>query len=216
MSTRSTEKPHIAAQRPRRTNKRQEPGVRRQDLLQVTLGCLARLGPRATTGREICRQAGVSHGLLRHYFTNPQNLLFETYEELCDHVITSLSEELAAPAPNAWASLDAFFEKLFSEEWAQDEYLGAWLAFWSLVRNNPEFAKKNDSFNIEIRTLVHDAMARIPAGAAAMDLDDAVAIMAATMDGLWLDYCLSPTRLTRQRAIELCKRTLRQFYPEVD
>lgn len=28
------------------------------------------------TGREICRQAGVSHGLLRHYFQKPDNLLF--------------------------------------------------------------------------------------------------------------------------------------------
>jgi hypothetical protein len=33
------------------------------------------------------------------------------------------------------------------------------------------------------------------------------------MDGLWLDFCLSPSRLSRQRAIELCSLTLRQLVP---
>ena len=63
----------------RRRASRQAPDVRRHDLLAATINCLARLGPRGTTGREICRQAGVSHGLLRHYFADPENLLLETY-----------------------------------------------------------------------------------------------------------------------------------------
>ncbi|MBT0668268.1 TetR family transcriptional regulator C-terminal domain-containing protein [Novosphingobium profundi] len=214
MSTRSNKSQQEAVPRPRRTLKRQQPGVRRQDLLQVTLGCLARLGPRGTTGREICRQAGVSHGLLRHYFSNPQNLLFETYEELCDQVVVRLGDELAKPAPSPWAALDAFFETLFSQEWANTELLGAWLAFWSLVRNNPEFAQKNDSFNREVRTLLTGAMERLPATSGAMPIEDAVAIMTATMDGLWFEYCLSPDRLPRDHAIALCSRTLRRLIPE--
>jgi AcrR family transcriptional regulator len=62
--------------------RRQPPAERRQELLAATVTCLARLGPRGATGREICREAGVSHGLLRHYFANPDNLLLETYRML--------------------------------------------------------------------------------------------------------------------------------------
>ena len=82
---------------PRKRVSRQAPAVRREDLLKVTLTCLAQLGPRGTTGREICRRAGVSHGLLRHYFRNPDNLLFETYEELCDHFLARFEAELLTP-----------------------------------------------------------------------------------------------------------------------
>ncbi|MED5546808.1 MAG: TetR family transcriptional regulator C-terminal domain-containing protein [Pseudomonadota bacterium] len=214
MNTRPTETPQPGAQRPRRTIKRQQPGVRRQDLLQVTLECLSRLGPRGTTGREICRQAGVSHGLLRHYFTNPQNLLLETYEELCNQVITGLAAELTVPDRDAWVSLDAFFDKLFSDEWANTQSLGAWLAFWSLVRSDPEFAARNDALNTEVRRLLADAMSRLPQRPQSVSMDDTVAIMAATMDGLWFEYCLSPNRLARERGMELCKRTLRILIPE--
>ena len=79
--TKAVESKAEPAVTPRRRVRRQAPTVRRQDLLAVTISCLARLGARGTTGREICRQAGVSHGLLRHYFKNPENLLLETYQE---------------------------------------------------------------------------------------------------------------------------------------
>ncbi len=214
MSTRSTETPRNAAVRPRRTIKRQQPGVRRQDLLNVTLGCLARFGARGTTGREICRQAGVSHGLLRHYFANPQNLLFETYEEVCDQILAQLGEQMEKPVPSPWASLDLFFESLFGNEFANPQLLGAWLAFWSLVRSEAEFAQKNDSFNLAFRTLLSRGFARFSESTLTVPSEEAVDIMKATTDGLWLEFCLSPERVQPERAIDLCKRTLRQLAPE--
>ncbi len=210
-STAKTAKPE---KKTRRVAKRQEPTVRRQDLLKVTISCLARLGPRGTTGREICRQAGVSHGLLRHYFKNPQNLLFETYEEMCDQFLTHLKQVLDKPEPDPWNSLDRFFAALFSDEFASPDLLGAWLAFWSLVRNNEEFARKNEEFNVEFRGLLASAMDRLPRTAGATPIHKAVPIIAAVMDGLWLDYCLSPSRLSRKRAIELCSVTVRQLVPK--
>lgn len=97
------------AKLPRRRTTRQAPEVRRQDLLAVTISCLATLGPRGTTGREICRRAGVSHGLLRHYFTNPSNLLLETYQDLCDTFIARFRQELAVPHPDPWQALERHF-----------------------------------------------------------------------------------------------------------
>ena len=187
--------------------------MRRQDLLQVTLSCLSQLGPRGTTGREICRQAGVSHGLLRHYFANPQNLLLETYEDVCNQFIARFRGVLAQPHSDPWQALDAFFENLFSEEWASPELLGAWLAFCSLVRNNPEFAEKNAEFHAALHELLSDAMARLPAAQDSMPIKDAVPIMRAAAYGLWLDFCLSPEHFSREGAVTLCQQTLRRLFP---
>ena len=200
------------AKQPRRRASRQAPEVRRQDLLAVTISCLATLGPRGTTGREICRQAGVSHGLLRHYFTNPSNLLLETYQDLCDTFIGRFRQELAVPDPNPWKALDNFFAVLFSDEWASSDVLGAWMAFWTLVRTNEEFARTSEQFNHQLRELLMTGITRLPTFGRIPN-EDVAAILSAVMDGLWLDYCLSPTRLSRERALALCSLTLRHLVP---
>ena len=198
---------------PRKRAVRQAPEVRRQDLLKVTISCLARLGPRGTTGREICRQAGVSHGLLRHYFNNPENLLLETYQQLCDDFIARFELELETPHPDPWEALDSFFAVLFSEDWSSPEILSAWMAFWTLVRGNEDFAKTSEDFNRRLRELLLTSVARLPSAGRIPDADVA-AILSAVMDGLWLDYCLSPGRLPRDRALALCSLTVRQLVPE--
>lgn len=204
-----------APRRPRQRAQRQAPTVRRQDLLAVTVSCLARLGPRATTGREICRQAGVSHGLLRHYFTNPANLLYETYEELCDSFVVRFEAVLQDDTLEPWDALDRFFAVLFSEEWANTDMFGAWIAFWPMVRRDEQFAAKSEEHNARLGELLAQAMSRLPTRGGGMPLADAVPVVSAVMDGLWLDFCLSPTRTTRERGLELCSRTVRRLIPPV-
>lgn len=203
--------PPKAKPKTRRQTVRQAPDVRRQDLLDVTISCLARLGPRGTTGREICRQAGVSHGLLRHYFNNPENLLLETYQELCDGVIARLEEELAIPRDNPWETIDRFFAVLFSPEWSSPDILGAWIAFWTLVRSHEEFAQVSEDYNGRLRAMLVAAVSRLPRQS--MPHDDLAALLSAIMDGLWLDFSLSPKRLSRERAIELGQVALRRLAP---
>jgi len=212
--SKSAESSEESPAKPRRRVSRQTPTVRRQDLLAVTISCLARLGPRGTTGREICRQAGVSHGLLRHYFRNPDNLLLETYQELCDGMIARFAEEMAAPQHDPWETIDRFFAVLFSDEWSNPDILGAWIAFWTLVRSNEEFAAVSEDYNRRLREMLVAAVSRLPAGP--VPVDDLAALLSAVMDGLWLDFCLSPERLPRERALELGKLTLRRFAPRPD
>ena len=195
-----------AAKEPAR-RARQAPDIRRQDLLAVTIRCLATLGPRGATGREICRQAGVSHGLLRHYFSNPENLLLETYQELCDNFIGRFAEEVEAEHPDPWTTIDRLFEVHFSEEWSNPDILGAWIAFWTLVRSNPDFAEVSRHYNERLQSLLDRAVARLPQGP--VPPRDMATLISATMDGLWLDYSLSQERLTRERALTLARTMLR-------
>ncbi len=120
-----------------------------------------------------------------------------------------------APEDNdPWAALDRFFGTLFSEEWASPDILGAWMAFWTLVRSREEFAKVSDEFNGRLRALLRTAVSRLPKRADSLPLDDVAEILSAVMDGLWLDFCLSPQRLPRERALALCSLTVRQLVPE--
>ena len=195
---------------PRARIRREDPEVRRQELLRATVTCLARLGPNGTTGREICRQAGVSHSLLRHYFGNPQTLLLEAYEQLSEQFIARLEADVLAAQDDPWRALDRLFELHLSEEWAGPDVLGAWIGFWTLVRARPEFALVRDSFNRRLGQLIERLLRRLALPAHDLDIDDATAIIAGVMDGLWLEFGLASLTMTRQRALALCRTTARR------
>ena len=196
--------------RPR--SRREDPEVRRQELLRATVTCLARLGPHGATGREICRQAGVSHSLLRHYFGNPQTLLLEAYEQLSESFVKDLELQLRSSSEvDPWSALRILLEHHFSDEWAGSDVLGAWIAFWTLVRADEAFAGAHRNFNRRLNALIEQAL---PMGAPTADglgLTDAAAVIAGVMDGLWLEFGLSPTAMTRSRAIELCLQTAKRI-----
>ncbi len=196
-----------AAPRPR--VRREDPEVRRQELLRATVTCLARLGPNGTTGREICRQAGVSHSLLRHYFGNPQTLLLEAYGQLCDGFIGRLEADLA-DEQDPWRSLDTLFRLHFSEEWAGPDILGAWIAFWTLVRARADFAEVRNSFSERLSRIITAILARLPERAGSPTTANAASIIGGVMDGIWLEYGLSPNPMTREQAVELCNDTARR------
>jgi hypothetical protein len=86
------------------------------------------------------------------------------------------------------------------------------MAFWTLVRTNDDIRAVSDSFNERQRALLAIAAGRLPAKDRKLPLDDAVALLSAVIDGLWLDFCLSPARTSRERAIELANAAARRFF----
>jgi TetR/AcrR family transcriptional repressor of bet genes len=198
------------AAEPRPRVRREDPEVRRQELLRATVTCLARLGPNGTTGREICRQAGVSHSLLRHYFGNPQTLLLEAYSQLCDGFIARLEADLAGEE-DPWRAFDTLFRLHLSEEWAGSDVLGAWIAFWTLVRARGDFAEVRDAFSERLARLIGGIIARLPERKGGPTPANAASIIGGVMDGIWLEYGLSSNPMSREHAIELCNETARRL-----
>jgi AcrR family transcriptional regulator len=202
--------PDGAGKKPRA--RRQSPTVRRQDLLAVTVSCLARLGPRGTTGREICRQAGVSHGLLRHYFRNPDNLLLETYEQLCEQLFAHLEAQVASFEDDPDRALHAFFAAVFSEQWASPDIIGAWMVFWQLVRSREDFAEVSARFNARQSAMLEGIVRKLPKVEGAPPMKDAVAILSAVVDGLWIEFYVAETRTPVERCIRLCEQAVDRLF----
>lgn len=65
---------------------------RRTHILQTALDCFLAKGFHGTSTREICRAAGISSGLIFHYFPTKEAI----YEELVRHALTSLQPDLGA------------------------------------------------------------------------------------------------------------------------
>src|SRR6202453_3167978 len=106
--------------------------TRRSQLIEVTIDSLAELGYVGTTLAQIAGRAGVSTGLVAHYFGDKDGLLDAAFRSLArrvsDHVRARL-HQISTPRARIQAIIDA---NLAPEEFDQRTRT-AWLAFWGQV-----------------------------------------------------------------------------------
>lgn len=180
---------------------RQHPDVRRQSLLEATARCLADKGAAGVSVRAICAEAGVSPGLLRHYFGSVSEAIAETYRWTGARVAQALADAVAAAGPDPRARLLAYLTASFRPPIATGELLGTWLAFWSLTRSDPAIARVHAEIYGDFRADMERLIAETDP-----DLGDtrlpAVALTALT-DGLWLELSLGAAPFTASEAAEL-------------
>src|SRR5690606_37361019 len=131
--------------------KRQQPGARRQDLLEATARCLAARGAAGVSVRAICAEAGVSPGLLRHYFAGVSGAIAETYRWTGRRVAEALDRAVAEAGPEPRARLVAYLTASFRPPIADPALLATWLAFWSLTRSDPAIAAVHAELYAEFR-----------------------------------------------------------------
>lgn len=198
----------------KRVRIRKSPEDRRQDILDIVVTCLAQLGPRASTGREVARRLGGSHGLLNHYFSTQEQLFLETYRMLYEQYLEALKGNIVHDGPPENA-LDKAFDALFSDAWGDQNIFGAWIAFWTFIRSDTSFAAVRDEYKAKQTALLMTVFERAEReDRLKMDKDRAATIMTAVMDGLWLEYCLSPDHLPHDYAVELCHTALQQLFKD--
>ena len=67
---------------------------RRSELIEAALSIIAEHGAAETTVGRICDAAGVSRGLISHYFAGKEALLLETYRRLSEELATETAKAM--------------------------------------------------------------------------------------------------------------------------
>ena len=195
-----------------RTQRRLAPSERRQILIHAALDCLSRLGPHGAGVREICARAGVSPGLLCHYFDGKDDLIVEAYRALTDEYHEQLQRVLADSSQPAETRLRAFFDAYFSNRTTGRDRAGTYLAYWTLGRTNPTIRRIQRSAYRKLRKLLASVLEELAADRAArIDADRVASSLIALLDGFWLDMCIDPTRFSRAKARADCWKWLDTF-----
>jgi AcrR family transcriptional regulator len=83
-----------------------EPDARKKSLLAATARCLAVRGAAGVSVRAICAEAGVSPGLLTHYFRGVSEAIAETYRWTGARVSAALEQAVAEAGPDPRAPAD--------------------------------------------------------------------------------------------------------------
>lgn len=160
--------------------------------------------------RAICLEAGVSPGLLRHYFDGIDALIAATYRATAQRVAQALDEAVDAAGDEPRARLMAFVAANFRKPIADPELLGVWLAFWSLARSDPQIGAIHDEVYAENRSEIE----RLIGACVDAPADPRLAAVGLTalIDGLWLELSLGNASFTASEAEALAHQRLEAMF----
>ena len=164
--------------------------TRRNQLVEVTLDSLAELGYVGTTLAQIAARAGVSPGLVAHYFGDKDGLLDAAFRSLARRVGSQVRGRLrrvSTPRARIQAVIDA---NLAPEEFEQRTGT-AWLAFWGQVLQVPSLKRVQSVYQQRTLSNLRYSLKKLVPPDEAQRL---AAMIAAMIDGVWLRAALSGWR----------------------
>jgi betaine-aldehyde dehydrogenase len=160
---------------------------RRAQLIAVTIDSLAERGYVSSTLAQIAGRAGVSAGLVAHYFGDKDGLLEAAFRALSRRVGEQVRMRLAGartPRGRIQAVIDA---NLAPAEF--DQRTGtAWLAFWGQVVHVPRLKRVQRVYQRRTLSNLQHALKRLLPADEARSL---AYMIAAMIDGVWLRAALS-------------------------
>ncbi len=200
----------LQAREPRAAFIRASADERRLALIAACARTLAKKGAHGMSVREICAEAGVSAGLLRHYFAGIDDLVAATYRQTGQQVQAALEAAVAVAGSDPKARLLAYLTASFAPPIADADLLATWLAFWSLTRTNPTIATLHGEIYAENRRALEALL-----GAYAPGRDHRLTAIALTalVDGLWLELSLGDAPFSAAEATQLAEHWLASLLP---
>ena len=161
--------------------------ARRVQLVEVTIDSLAEVGFVGTTLAEIARRAGVSPGLVAHYFGDKDGLLEAAFRTLARSLAARMRARLALAHTSRGRVQAVIDTNLAPEEF--DKRTGtAWLAFWGQVLHIRGLKRVQTAYQKRMLSNLRGDLRLMIPGEEARSL---AAMIAAMIDGVWLRAALS-------------------------
>jgi AcrR family transcriptional regulator len=181
--------------------------ARRAALIAAALDCVAEGGLAEATVRAIALRAGVTQGLIRHYFPSKDDLIAAAYQSLMDRLSGEAEAAIAEAGEDPAARLAAFVRGALGSAATDPRLLAAWAGFVGAMHRTPALRRLHEAsyrgFRARLEGLIAEARAASgrPVRAAAVRRQ-AIAVNA-VLDGLWLEGGLLPEAFAPGELAEL-------------
>jgi len=180
----------------RRPYRREGEEARRAALIQATLDCIAEGGPQAATVRAIALKAGVTQGLIRHYFATKEELIAAAHETLMSGLTEASLARLDELPADPLARLAGFVANAVTPPVVDPRAMALWAASMQLVPRDAVMRAVHEgtylAFRDRLEGMIRDALLTKgnPPGPGETR---ALAIAGnALLDGLWIEASLLP------------------------
>jgi betaine-aldehyde dehydrogenase len=160
---------------------------RRRQLIDATIATMADVGFSATTLALIGQRAGMSAGLVAHYFDDKDGLLEATLRSLGTALAVTTARRVAG-ASSPRARVQAIIDSYLAPEEFERRTSTVWLAFWGAALHSPRLKRVQRVYQQRTQSnLRHALKGLVPAD----KVNRLATTIAALIDGLWLRATLS-------------------------
>lgn len=179
----------------RRKFRREGEERRRHDLIEATLDCVADSGLEGATVRAIALRAGVTAGLIRHYFPGKEDLLQAAYATIVKRMTEQAMAALDSNEASPRRRLAAFVEANLGPPVIDARIFSLWAGFIGRVHADPSLAATHREgylgFRDEVEALVAELFAELGRTPQIGELRRYAIAINAIVDGLWLEGCMA-------------------------
>ena len=162
--------------------------IRRRQLIDATIASIHEVGFADSSLSRISAKAGVSTGIVHHYFRNKADLLEATLRRLGNNLHQAVVTRLLA-ARSPVDRLMAVIDGNLGPELFTPESVSAWLAFWAQVPTNERLARIQRIIIGRLHDNLVDALRPLAPTAEVVSM---ARLIASLIDGLWLRAALHP------------------------
>ncbi|GAB3048986.1 transcriptional regulator BetI [Stenotrophomonas tumulicola] len=157
--------------------------VRREQLIRATFQTIDEIGLADATVATIARKAGLSTGIVAHYFGDKDGLLNAAMRQILRELKAAVARFRDTCADDPRAQLRAIVDGNFDESQTNGTAMRVWLTFWAASMHQPELARLQRANDQRLYSnLCHQFRRVLPAEPASL----AARGLAAMIDGLWL------------------------------
>ena len=186
----------------------QEP-IRRQQMIAATMASIRGDGISRASLQRIARRAGLTSGLIVHYFTDKASLLEAVYADLYRRLGEATREHLAG-ATTPHEKLDAILEAQLCDEMLHPDVTATWCALHGLIPETPALARLERAYERRLSSNLKSALKDI--GLKPDMAADLTEELLSLIDGLWLNLS-NGVSLTPARARAVLRRYLDNRLP---
>jgi TetR/AcrR family transcriptional repressor of bet genes len=178
--------------------------LRRQQLIDATLESIAQYGLQNTTIITISRIAGLSSGIISHYFGGKQGLIEATVKHLLEQLKIALLERVTSQILEPKDRLKMIIAANFTPLQRSISATKTWLSFWAQSMHEPGLARVQHIISKRLYSNLLFSFNQLLNNESAVI---AAKQTAAMIDGFWLRSALSPRpEEAFMEAEQLCKK----------
>ena len=187
----------------RKPYRREAEDKRRQALIEATLALVSEGGAKNATVRAIAQRAGVTAGLIRHYFQGKDQLIATAYRHLMDRMTLDSAVVLNAAPLDPQARLAAFVAASLRPPVVDPEALILWATFLQETQRDPAMRAIHAETYLGFRDLLQSLIAALPGPRPEAELRSLAIACNAVIDGLWMEGCALPEAFGRGELVEV-------------
>lgn len=186
--------------------------IRRSQLIAATLEAVDQVGMGDASIAYIARLAGVSNGIISHYFKDKNGLLDATMRHLMQALSNAVRARRAALKDNSpRAHLRAIIDSNFDASQVSGPAMKTWLAFWASSMHQPALRRLQ---RVNDHRLYSNLCGQFRRVLPVQQARTASRGLAALIDGLWLRGALSGGSFDTEQAIQIAYDYLDQQLAE--